>query len=1016
MASEHLHFVTGKLAEHALRPLVAQLSAQLGFAHSIDVLPITVAALMTPAWVARHVRIPPAATRVILPGYCEGDLTPLQAMTSARVERGPRDLRDLGEYLGGSQRRSPDKVEPTIEILAEINHAPRYTVAEICAEARRLREAGADVIDLGCDPGTVWSGVGACVRALKAEGLRVSIDSLSPAEIEPAVEAGAELVLSVNRTNREAACQWGCEVVVIPDDPQTLEGLEETVEMLASAGVPLRIDPILEPIGCGFAASLGRYLEVRRRYPDAEMLMGIGNLTELTDADSAAINVLLLGFCEELGIRSVLTTQVINWARTAVRECDLARRLVAQAVRLGIPPKHLEPQLVLLRDPKLRRFGTETLQTLARQIKDPNYRIFAEDGQIHLVGAGLYLADRDPFLLFERLLHPGFGGAADQHPPAQIDPSHAFYLGYEMAKAAIALTLGKEYRQDEALRWGYLTVEEESHRLRKSAAARAAAASDGSDARDKHAVASTPAAAAADKPQPIAPQSDPRAGVERPADASSRIKSLPEGSSGVASRRSRGELPLVVELDPVPDVTQALQKLARQPYSLLLESAQRDARLGRYSFLTADPFAFLRLPVGTAGPLGQLRQMLAPWPAEHLPELPPFQGGAAGLISYDLGRSLERLPAPRYDEFGLPAIAVGLYDVVVAWDHVQERAWIVSHGFPEKTFDGRRRRARQRMAEFLSWLRESISSSEKHWKFSSLGECDVLSAADLAPQFPVEGLPGLTSNFTPDAYRAAIERAIEYIDAGDIFQVNLAQRLLRKAQDDGLALYLRMRQANPAPFAGWFDLCSAQIVSASPERFLCVQQGRVEARPIKGTRPRLRRAEADLFAAEELLASAKDRAENVMIVDLLRNDLSRVCRPESVRVTQLCALETYAYVQHLVSAVEGTLEPGRDVLDLVAAAFPGGSVTGAPKIRAMEIIAELEPTARGAYCGSLGYLGFDGTADWNILIRTVTCSRGWWQFPVGGGIVAASQPDLEYAETWHKAQGMLRAMASPQEM
>jgi len=465
----HLHFVTGRLAEHALLPVVASLAERLGFEYTIDVLPITVAALMTPQWIARHVSIPQVATRVILPGYCEGDLAPVQALTAAKVERGPRDLRQLDEFFGQQPKRDYGACD--IEILAEINHAPRLSLAEILRQARELKAAGADLIDVGCDPGEPWSGVGDCVRALVAEGHRVSIDSLQPAEIEPAVRAGAELVLSVNSSNRAAANGWGCEVVVIPDDFPTLGGLDETVESLAAAGVRLRIDPVIEPIGCGFATSLGRYLEVRRRYPDAEMLMGIGNLTELTDADSAGINVLLLGFCQELGIRSVLTTQVINWARTSVRECNLARRLVHYAVRQRIPPKHLEDRLVTLRDPKVHEFGPESLARLAAQIKDNNYRVFAEGGQLHFVGAGLHIADRDPFVVFERLLHPGFGGASDTHPPASnVDPSHAFYLGYELAKAAIALQLGKEYRQDEALDWGYLTVAEASHRLRKKSA------------------------------------------------------------------------------------------------------------------------------------------------------------------------------------------------------------------------------------------------------------------------------------------------------------------------------------------------------------------------------------------------------------------------------------------------------------------------------------------------------------------------------------------------------------------
>jgi dihydropteroate synthase-like protein len=473
MPREHIHFVTGRLAEHALRPVVASLAARIGFAHSIDVLPITVAALMTPKWIARHVQVPPEATRVIVPGYCEGDLAPLESMTMARVELGPRDLRDLDEFFG-QPRRQEDYGAYDIEILAEINHAPRLPLDSLLAEARQLAAAGAGIIDVGCEPGEPWAGVGECVRALKAEGHRVSIDSLNPAEISAAANAGAQLVLSVNSTNRAAARDWGCEVVVIPDDFPTLGGLDDTLEMLAAAGVRLRIDPILEPIGCGFAASLGRYLEVRRRYPDAEMLMGIGNLTELTDADSAGINVLLLGFCQEVGVRSVLTTQVINWARTSVRECDLARRLVHYAVQRRIPPKHFEPRLITLRDPKVHAFGDEALARLAAEIKDNSFRVFAEDGEVHLLGAGLHVADADPFVVFERLLRPGFGGAADSHKPPAISPEHAFYLGYEMAKAATALTLAKDYRQDEALHWGYLTRPEESHRLRKSAAKSAA--------------------------------------------------------------------------------------------------------------------------------------------------------------------------------------------------------------------------------------------------------------------------------------------------------------------------------------------------------------------------------------------------------------------------------------------------------------------------------------------------------------------------------------------------------------
>jgi dihydropteroate synthase-like protein len=250
-----------------------------------------------------------------------------------------------------------------------------------------------------------------------------------------------------------AARDWGCEVVAVPDVHATLEGLDAVVERLTTWGVPFRIDPILEPIGLGFAASLGRYLEVRRRYPQAEMLMGVGNLTELTDADSAGVQVVLLGFCQELGVRSVLTTEVINWCRSAVRELDLARRLVYHAYAERVLPKRLEPDLVLLRDSKLRVYGKEALRELAARVTDRNFRLFAERGLLHLFNGRLFLQGADPFDLFSELV-----------AKEAIDPSHAFYLGYEMAKAVTALTLGKNYVQDQALRWGFLTVPEKSHR------------------------------------------------------------------------------------------------------------------------------------------------------------------------------------------------------------------------------------------------------------------------------------------------------------------------------------------------------------------------------------------------------------------------------------------------------------------------------------------------------------------------------------------------------------------------
>lgn len=475
--------------------------------------------------------------------------------------------------------------------------------------------------------------------------------------------------------------------------------------------------------------------------------------------------------------------------------------------------------------------------------------------------------------------------------------------------------------------------------------------------------------------------------------------------------------PLVEELVPAPLPLEAWDRLAALPYCLFLDSALELSEVGRYSFLAADPFAVTACLAGDTGALFRLAADARQYAAARVPGLPPFQGGVAGLWSYDLNRQLERLPVPALDEFEVPALAVGWYDVVLAWDHEAGRAWLFSHGLPEAEPAARRRRAAERLAEMRAWLAAPPGSAARARRSDSRGVAIVaqsgrppLDRAGLAPQYPLAAHERLTSNFSRDEYLAMIRRAVEYIHAGDVFQVNLAQRLLHPATDDSRALYRRLRERNAAPFAAYFDAGDYQILSASPERFLRVGDGQVETRPIKGTRRRSSSPEADLFTGDELQASVKDRAENVMIVDLLRNDLARVCRPASVCVRELCRVETYRFVKHLVSVVEAQLDEHRDAWDLLAAAFPGGSITGAPKVRAMQLIAELEPTARGAYCGALGYVGFDGTADMNILIRTITAGRGWWQAHVGGGIVADSDPRDEYQETWHKAEGLLRAM------
>lgn len=445
----HILFVTGRLAESALRRTVDELGPRAGFIPHVAVLPISVAALMPPRWVARHLQVPEIIDRVLLPGHCRGDLAPVKAVAGGRpVERGPEDLRDLPRHFGHDNLRLSGYGAYDIEILAEINHAPQLPLEEILRQARELHQQGADVFDLGCDPDGPWSGVGAAVKALRDQGHRVSVDSLDPVEIRDAVAAGAELVLSVNATNRRHAPDWGAEVVVIPDSAGSLDGLDETIAFLENHRVPFRVDPVLEPIGFGFAASLARCLEVRARYPTTPMLMGVGNLTELTDSDSAGINTLLLGFCQELEIRSVLTTQVINWARSSVRELDLARRLVYHAVKHKTLPKHVEPRLVMLRDPAVPRFGLPALEELAGHIRDPNWRLYAEDDTLYAFNNSSFLVNTDPFALFDRM---------------QVDDaSHAFYVGYELAKAHTALTLHKAYRQDQALDWGLLTRPEQS--------------------------------------------------------------------------------------------------------------------------------------------------------------------------------------------------------------------------------------------------------------------------------------------------------------------------------------------------------------------------------------------------------------------------------------------------------------------------------------------------------------------------------------------------------------------------
>ncbi|MGN6544470.1 MAG: anthranilate synthase component I family protein [Aureliella sp.] len=449
------------------------------------------------------------------------------------------------------------------------------------------------------------------------------------------------------------------------------------------------------------------------------------------------------------------------------------------------------------------------------------------------------------------------------------------------------------------------------------------------------------------------------------------------------------------------------RRLSQLPGCVWLDSSQTSPHLGRYSYLAADPFVNLRIDKPYRHALDSVARFCELFHQPRLEGLPPMQGGWMGWFGYELGACFERLPPFRYNEFQLPLAALGLYDVVLAWDHQRGQSWLISQGWPRHG-QARERQAYRRMLQFLALL-EGEPQNREQQRITALGAAP-LAASRLAPQYPTRWSAGWTSNFSSEGFRHAVARAVEYVHAGDLFQVNLAQRLLHKARCPAVDLALHLRTTNPAPFAGYADFGRVQIVSTSPERFLTLQQGQIETRPIKGTRPRMSDPVADQGIAELLAHSAKDRSENVMIVDLLRNDLSRVADLDSIRVSQLCELEGYRYVWHLVSAIQARLAPQRTAIDLIEATFPGGSITGAPKIRAMEVIAELEPTCRGPYCGSLGYIAFSGDMDLNILIRTVTACDGWWQVPVGGGIVADSQPALEEQETWHKAEGILRAI------
>ncbi len=485
-------------------------------------------------------------------------------------------------------------------------------------------------------------------------------------------------------------------------------------------------------------------------------------------------------------------------------------------------------------------------------------------------------------------------------------------------------------------------------------------------------------------------------------------------------------LPLSAEID-APGLTplMAFEALRTGSYPVLLESARKNDKIGRYSFVAADPYLIfksrgdeveLSLPETPAGkygkrasmnrkPLVKLRELLANYRTARVDGLPPFTGGAVGFFSYDFARRIEKLPRRARVDLDIPEAYFVFVDTVVAFDHILGKAWvIVNPGAREQEMGFRK-------PELSQWGGFYDDAADKliglHARLPATNSRTTVA-------FEVKNDPArytLEPNITQAEFESMVRRCKEYIAAGDIYQANLSQRLSAVIGDaDPLRLYTILRAINPSPFAAYLDFGDLQLVSSSPERLVRLHEGTADTRPIAGTRRRGRdNAEMNALSAE-LLTNEKERAEHIMLLDLERNDLGRVCEYGSVRVDEMMVVEDYSHVIHIVSNVRGTLTPGRDAFDLVRAVFPGGTITGVPKVRCMEIIDELEPLARGPYTGSIGYLSNAGDMDLNIIIRTFVVKDGVAHIQVGAGIVADSVPEQEYFETLQKAEALKKAL------
>ena len=468
-------------------------------------------------------------------------------------------------------------------------------------------------------------------------------------------------------------------------------------------------------------------------------------------------------------------------------------------------------------------------------------------------------------------------------------------------------------------------------------------------------------------------------------------------------------VPLALQLPwSVTTPLEAYERVAQSPYGFLLESVQEKHTHGRYSFIGTEPFLVLKSK-GTVvellygekhqtldqSPLIVFKELMNRFAAPQPKGLPPFWGGAVGFLSYDLVHFFEKVPRAAKDDLGSPDLYMLFMDTVVAFDHTEQNIWII-HYIPADRF------AREDRKTLYQAGLERLASMERRLKTPS-------PSIQPALRTPHHSSPP-RSNFTKTQYMKMIRVCKEYIAAGDIYQANLSQRFVSEFEGDPWSLYKALRKINPSPFAAFLHLNDMALVSASPERLVRLQNHTVETRPIAGTRPRGISPHTDKTIRQVLLANEKERAEHIMLVDLERNDLGRVCAYGSVTVDELMTTEQYSHVIHIVSNIRGLLHPGKDAFDAIRAIFPGGTITGVPKVRCMEIIAELEPVCRGPYSGSIGYLSFSGEMDFNIIIRTFMIANHKTYAQVGGGIVADSDPEQEYDETLYKAKALFEAL------